>query len=174
MGNPFGLNEGVIERQDGQGRFYYEIRARNPHGNLGGSMPLSGGPGGAQFPRKVIIRAESFWFIRDPGQAGQEVYGDGSGPGAVGAGGPMIVPQFPPWSCIARWYALENGQTIGDWFYVGRGAEIDIPISMLGNVSVIGPGMYTPRLHIQYVCNDQAQGFFDNHGWLHVYQDWQW
>src|SRR5262245_15843871 len=102
---------GILERVDGSGITYYEIRAANDDGNLGGSMPMMGGPGGAQFPKSVTIRADSYWMIRDP-DGSPPVYGDGTGPGAFGAGGPPVVPKFPIWSCIGRWFGLESEEVL--------------------------------------------------------------
>jgi hypothetical protein len=33
---------------------------------------------------------------------------------------------------------------------------------------------YTSLVLLQYLCNDEVDGFADNDGWLHVYQAWMW
>ena len=166
---------GILERHGPHGT-YFEVRAANKDGNLGGAMPMIGDQTKASFPKKIHIRADSWWQVRNPpGDPKVAVYADGTGPGATPPPAfRTVAPQFPAWSLIACWFSESEGAK-SKWFYVGKDLTIYIPLNILTELTATGPGSYTPLIYLQYLCNDEVDlSRSDNHGWLHVYQDWIW
>jgi len=158
------LNEHQIARTDPSGQTYYEIRARNPGGNLGGSVPLYGGSLPA---KKVTVRAESFWRIAD-GEGGAPVNPDGSGRGKPASMNGFREPNLAPWALIARWEQFNqdpgsadfgNATPLSGYFLVGYGNKFDVPSFV--------PAAHT-YVSLRYFCNDED--YTDNTGWLHVYE----
>lgn len=158
------LNEHQIARTDPNGQTYYEIRARNPGGNLGGSVPMYGGNLPA---KKVTVRAESFWRVAD-GEGGASINPDGSGRAKPASKGGFLAPNLDPWALIARWEQFNqdpgsadfgNAKPLSGFFQVGYGGTFDVPSFV--------PADHT-YVSLRYFCNDED--FTDNTGWLHVYE----
>lgn len=166
---------GIIERSDDSGRTYYEVRAECDPGNAnpGGAVPFRPSLGGGQWPKQIVIRPESYWWIDS---TGGHIFADGTGPGTDRHGGPQmggLAPSLPKWSLIGRWWTLQNDRYYSDYFFCGGNPTVlDIPLDILVNLQPNGSGFYEPSLHIVYQCNDDA--FFDNGGWIHVYQEFRW
>jgi hypothetical protein len=182
----------VRKRQDDRNQPYFEVFADHTHGNHGEPVPMRAGPP-ASWPTRVEIKAESFWMV-DKSQAGRV---DASG---AGTGRRLVAPQFPRGALIARWVSLdvENPpnlsyetlptKPLSAWLLIGKKATVDLPIpakvsprpfraiwqSMIPGLGAAEEFRYTPLVLLQYLCNDEVDGFADNDGWLHVYQTWTW
>lgn len=158
-------------RQDEQGRTYYEARAGSQGGCRGGKAPNIGyTAGGFALPKQVRVIGASWWRIRGDGP---QVYADGSGE-TGSTGGPVIFPGAPPWSLIACWVATRyDGKEVrlAGPFYVGKEAVLNVPLI---TPSSIGSGSwgYDPGVYLRYWCNDEFTGFWDNDGYIHVYEQW--
>jgi len=183
----------VRRRKDDQGRTYFEVFADHLSGNLAEPAPMRMEQGGARWPRRVSVRAESFWMIA----TGENGKVDANGIPATGK--PLVAPGLPQGALIARWTTLDLTQhpvllsgvkttPISDWLMCGRNREIEVPIpakvhpspyipNWLGALARLDPQQefqYTPLVALQYQCNDELGGFGNNDGWLHVYQTWIW
>jgi len=192
----------IRKRQDDHRRDYYEIFAEHPLGNHTDPAPMSMGSGVPKWPKSISIRAESSWFVSSDHSASGIIYADGTGPGTskldAHANDKRVARTLPKWALIARWVSFDttkppdfgSGTTptkpISDWFLVGKGGVFDLPIpskilprvyraSWLGSLDLQRSDLnYTPLVGLQFVCNDDVDGFVDNGGWLHVYQEWTW
>jgi hypothetical protein len=162
----FALDEGQLARTDDQGKTYYEIRARNPNGNTGGSVPVYGGTSPA---RHITIRAESYWRVAD-GENGASIHPDGSGRPKPSDMAGFKAPNLKPWALIGRWQQFNqdpsssdfgNATNIGEFFEIDAGGTFDVPV-------------FAPDAHkwvvLRYYCNDED--YSDNTGWLHVYESY--
>ena len=159
-----------LERRDAGGHTYYEVRAEETCGNRGGTVPMftSG-----SWARRIVVEAKSHWMIDN---TGKPVYADGTGPGTAGYPpiGNRRFPELRKWALVACWAQFEGNDIapITNWFYVGLGGTFDVPIP---SVIIPTPGQgsydYSPKVCLLYACNDDA--FFDNAGWLHVYEHYQ-
>jgi len=160
------LNEGQLARVDEQGQTYYEIRARNPNGNLGGSVPVYGGTSPS---RHVTIRATSFWRVAD-GESGAPIQPDGSGRAKPGNMSGFKAPNMKPWALLGQWQQFDQDPASGNFgnftnlsglFEIDFGGTFDVPI-------------FAPEpnkwVALRYYCNDED--YTDNTGWLHVYESY--
>jgi hypothetical protein len=187
----------IRERRDNQGREYFEVFADHSDGNHGFPVPMDGN---GHWAKAVDIRAESAWTIF-AGVSGQ-VTADGKGPGscAPAAGDVCAAAPFPRGGLIARWVILDTTkppnpflqtvptEPLTDWFFVGKQASIPTPIpdrvhprpfsppwlALYAGLSPDARFRYTPLVALQYLCNEYRNGYGDNDGWLHVYQQWTW
>jgi hypothetical protein len=183
----------VRKRTDDQKRVYFEVFADHINGNHGEPAPMrTGGP--ATWPRRVEIRGESFWMI-DKSPGGRVDAGGGAGTARR-----LVAPEFPRGALIARWVSLDAEtpprvipdtlptKPLSGWLLIGNKATLDLPIptkvvprpfraswqSMIPGIGGAEEFRYTPLVLLQYLCNDDVDGFGDNDGWLHVYQTWIW
>ncbi len=182
----------IRKRQDDRNQPYFEVFADHTHGNHGEPAPMRPGPP-PSWPARVEIHADSFWMV-DKSPAGRV------DAGGSGAGRRLVAPQFPRGALIARWVSLdvENPpnlsfetqpiKPLSAWLLIGKKATLELPIpakvaprpyramwqSMIPGLDPAEGFRYTPLVLLQYLCNDEIDGFGDNDGWLHVYQTWIW
>lgn len=180
----------IRKRQADRSRPYFEVFADHIQGNHGEPAPMRSGPP-PSWPARVEIHAESFWMV-DKSPAGRV------DAGGAGTGRRLVAPAFPRGALIARWVSLDvetapnlaSGtlptKPLSAWLLIGRKATLDLPIpgkiaprpfralwqSMIPGIGAAEEFRYTPLVLLQYLCNDEIDGFADNDGWLHVYQTW--
>jgi hypothetical protein len=148
-----------------------QANAGSAGGCRGNKAPNFGAPN-FLLARHVTITADSWWRVRSNGD---QIFADGTGPGATGApGGPTLLPSAPPWSLVAQFIARNprgNEEAISGLFYIGRGGTFQVPPFAPNSVGPDGYS-YQPGVYVNYFCNDEPGGFFDNDGYLHIRENW--
>jgi hypothetical protein len=143
------------------GEYAHFVEAKSIENTDGQWLPVSMA-GGQWWPSSVRIEAKSFWHIK---KEPIKVYPDGSG--AEGEPPPdknkLVAPGLPSWSLIACW-GSDRGLLTG-WKYIGYGTTLDVPWPDPNDENT------HTRAWLIYACNDDDRS--DNHGWLHVYENFR-
>ena len=182
----------IRKRTDAGGNEYFEVFADARRGEHGSPAPMRTVAGHSEWPKLVLIRAESTWTTNKTAKD----WFDGNGKQASVCPA-CPAPSAPLGALIARWVKLDATkppdifgtslptEPLSLWFLVGIAASVEVPVQKAGPTPFTprflslysgldsGPEMhYTPLIALQYQCN--SNDFSNSDGWLHVYQEWRW
>jgi len=187
----------IRRRTDDRGAEYFEVFADHTRGNHAYPAPMRADASSRKWPSKVTIRAESTWMIA-PGTA---VDANGRSAETCGSHGASCPGPNLPWGALlGRWVSVDamdpfdllsgspRTKALTGWLKIGKQAMLDVPIPSRVSPSPYNPAglaalsglsgraefHYTPLVALQFVCNDASSEYYDNDGWLHVYQGWTW